>query len=61
MFINTANDNVSVFSVNYFNERGLYFIFFNILRSKRGLYKIRLEIYRKIPPAEYSVGVDSKE
>ena len=61
MFVNTANNNVSLFSVNYFNESGFYLIFFNMLRSKRGLYERRLEIYRRVPPAEDSVEVDSKE
>ena len=32
-----------------------------MLRSKRGLYERRLEIYRRVPPAEDSVGVDSKK
>ena len=32
-----------------------------MLRSKRGLYERRLEIYRRVPPAEDSVEVDSKE
>ena len=61
MFINTANNNVSLFCVNYLNELGFYLIFFTMLRSKRGLYERRLEIYRSVPPAEDSVGVDSKE
>ena len=61
MFINTANNNVCLFSVNYFNESGFYLIFFNMLRSKRGLYERRLETYRRVPPAEDSVEVDSKE
>ena len=61
MFINTANNNVSLFCVNYLNERGFYLIFFTMLRSKRGLYERRLEIYKSVPPAEDSVGVDSKE
>ena len=61
MFINTANNNVCLFSVNYFNESGFYLIFFNMLRSKRGLYERQLEIYRRVPPAEDSVEVDSKE
>ena len=61
MFINTANNNVSLFNVNYFNESEFYLIFFNMLRSKRGLYERRLEIYRRVPPAEDSVEVDSKE
>ena len=41
MFINTANNNLRLFSVNYFNERG-----FNLIRSKRGLYERQLEINR---------------
>ena len=61
MFINTANNNVSLFNVNYFNESEFYLIFFNMLRSKRGLYERGLEIYRRVPPAEDSVEVDSKE
>ena len=61
MFINTANNNASLFSVNYFNERGFYLIFFNIFRSKCGLYERLLEMYRRVPPAEDSVWVDSKE
>ena len=61
MFINTANNNVSLFCVNYLNEHGFYLIFFTMLRSKRGLYERRLEIYKSVPPAEDSVGVDSKE
>ena len=61
MFINTANNNVSLFNVNYFNESEFYLIFLNMLRSKRGLYERRLEIYRRVPPAEDSVEVDSKE
>ena len=32
-----------------------------MLRSKCGLYEKRLEIYGSDPPAEDSVGVDSKE
>ena len=32
-----------------------------VLRSKRGLYERRLEIYWRVLPAEDSVGVDSKE
>ena len=59
--MNTANNNANVFGVNYFNERGFYLIFFNMLRSKRGLYWRRLEIYRKVPHAEDSVRFDSKE
>ena len=60
MFINTANNNVSLFCVNYLNERRFYLIFFfTMLRSKRGLYERRLEIYKSVPPAEDSVGVDS--
>ena len=59
--MNTANNNASVFGVNYFNERRFYLIFLNMLRSKRGLYWRRLEIYRKVPHAEDSVGFDSKE
>ena len=46
MFINTPNNNLSLFSVNYFNERGFYLIFLNILKSKGGLYERRLEIHR---------------
>ena len=61
MFINTANNNVSLFCVNYFNERGFYVIFFTMLRSECGLYERQLEIYKSGPPAEDSVGVDSKE
>ena len=61
MFINKANNNVSLFSVYYFNKRGFYLTFFTMLRSKRGLYERLLEIYRRVPPAEDSVGVDSKE
>ena len=61
MFINTANNNVSLFCVNYLNEHGFYLIFFTMLRSERGLYERRLEIYKSVPPAEDSVGVDSKE
>ena len=61
MFINTANNNVSLFCVNYFDERGFYLIFFIMLRSKRGLYERRLEIDSGVPPAENPVGVDSKE
>ena len=61
MIINTANNNLSLFSVNYFNEGGFNLIFFfNMLRSKRGLYERQLEIYRRVPPAEDSVGVHSK-
>ena len=47
--MNTTNNNASVFGVNYFNERRFYLIFLNMLRSKRGLYWRRLEIYRKVP------------
>ena len=61
IFINTVNNRVNLFSDNYFNERGFYLIFFNMLRSKRGLYEMRLEIDRSVPPAENSVRVDSKE
>ena len=61
MFVNTANNNVSLFCVNYFNERVFYLIFFTMLRSKRGLCEKRLEIYRSFSPAEDSVEVDSKE
>ena len=61
MFINTANNNVILFSVNYFNERGFYLIFFNMLRWKRSLYERQLEIYWSVPSAEDSTGVDSKE
>ena len=62
MFINTANNNVSLFSINYFNESGFYLIFFfNMLRSKPCLYERWLEIYRRVPPSEDSVEVDSKE
>ena len=61
MFINTANNNVSLFCINYLNEREFYLIFFIMLRSKRGLYERRLEIYKSVPPAEDSVGVDSEE
>ena len=32
-----------------------------MLRTKRCLYERRLEIYRRAPPPEDSVGVDSKE
>ena len=32
-----------------------------MLRSKCGLYEKQLEIYRRVPPTEDSVGVDSKE
>ena len=32
-----------------------------MLRPKHGLYERRLEIYKIVPPAEDSVGVDSKE
>ena len=46
---------------NYFDEHGFYLIFFIMLRSKCGLYERQLEIYRSVPPAEDSVGVDSKE
>ena len=54
---------LAFFCVNYLNERGFYliFFFFLMLRSKRGLYDRRLEIYKIIPPAEDSLGVDSKE
>ena len=60
-FINTANNNVSLFSVHFLNERVFYLIFLTMLRSKRGLYETRLEIYRRVPPDEDSVEVDSKE
>ena len=61
MFINTASNSVDLSSVNHFNERGFNLNVFNMLRSKRGLYERRLEIYRRVPPAEDSVGVSSKE
>ena len=61
MFINTARNNVSLFTVNYFNESGFNLIFFKMLWSKRGLHERRLEIYRKVPSAEDSVGGYSKE
>ena len=61
MFINITNSNVSLVCVNYLNKCGFYLIFFTMLRSKRGLYESRLEIYKSVPPAEDSVGVDSKE
>ena len=32
-----------------------------MLSSKRGLYERRLEIHRRVPPAEDSAGVNSKE
>ena len=34
MFINTANNNVSLFCVNYLNERGFYLIFFHYVKVK---------------------------
>ena len=58
MFINTVNNDVSFFSVNYFNESGLSS---GMLRSKCGLYERRLEMYKRVLPAEDSVEVDSKE
>ena len=61
MFINTANNDVSIFCVNYFDERGFYLIVFTMLSSKRGLYERQLKIYRSVPPAEDSVGVDLNE
>ena len=60
MFINKANNNVSLFSVYYFKERGFYLTFFTFFTSKRGLYERRLEIYRRVPPAEDSVGLIQK-
>ena len=62
MFINIASNNVSLYSVNYFNERGFYMIFFvAMLRSKPRSYERQLEICRRAPPVDDSVGVDSKE
>ena len=61
MFKNIANNNVSLYSVNYFNDRGFYQILFTMLRSKWGLHDRRLEIYRRVSPAEDYLGIDSKE
>ena len=61
MCINEANNIVILFSVDYFSELGYNLIFFNMLRLKCGLYERQLEIYRIVPPAEDSVGVDSKK
>ena len=36
-------------------------ILFTMIRSKRVLYERRLEIYRRVPPAEDSVESDSKK
>ena len=61
MFINIASNNVSLYRVNYFNERGFYMIFLAMLRSKPGSYERQLEICRRAPPVNDSVGVDSKD
>ena len=61
MFKYIANNNVSLYSVNYFNDRGFYQILFTTLRSKWGFHERRLEICRRVSPAEDYVGIDSKE